>query len=147
MRATMLCVCLLSGIYLAAESRADGYDQWNPLRPQPPHLVLREHAAPQPLAVPQHPYPNQGHLNQGHLNQGQPSPSPSLPNRHSDLASRHSLKKDMAYVTGGRPPIPQATTQLQQKTPYSYGYFGAIEKRHWSMHFGSRQNFTRWTQR
>ncbi|QEG41790.1 hypothetical protein [Roseimaritima ulvae] len=142
MRPTVLCVCLCGALALAANCAAQGYDQWNPLRPQPPHLVLRQHAPPQPPAVP---------------DMSQPYDQPvvvapaaetrSAHERHADWAYRHGLKKDLEYVTGNRAPLPQATTALRQKTPYSYGYFGAMEKRHWTMHFGSRQSFTRWTQR
>lgn len=51
------------------------------------------------------------------------------------------------HVAGSRPPLPAATTLHLQKTPYSYGYFGAQGRRHWSLHYGHQQNYTQWTKR
>jgi len=40
--------------------------------------------------------------------------------------------------------IPQARQSPTWKTPYSYGYFGASGKRHWSLHHGNRDRATTW---
>ncbi|MCC9641784.1 hypothetical protein LOC71_05820 [Rhodopirellula sp. JC740] len=46
-----------------------------------------------------------------------------------------------------RPSIPNATIYPQWKTPYSYGYFGAEGKRHWSRQHGYRDRSLQWTLR
>ncbi|WP_153557568.1 hypothetical protein [Roseimaritima sediminicola] len=99
--------------------------------PQPPHLVLREHAPPRPPVPSTAPH---------HRHRGSPQ---TAHHWHEKLS--HAFDKDRAHVTGPRASVPQATTQLRQKTPYSYGYFGARNQRHWSLHYGSRQHATRWT--
>jgi len=40
--------------------------------------------------------------------------------------------------------VPQAQQKAAWKSPYSYGYFGASGKRHWSKHHGYRQRYTEW---
>lgn len=40
--------------------------------------------------------------------------------------------------------ILEARQSPSWKTPYSYGYFGASGKRHWSLHHGSRDRATTW---
>lgn len=87
-----------------------------------PHLVTRDHAPPR------YPPPSAG----GHS---------AAMNHHFSGASR------VANVRGPAPAIPEASTEIRRRTPYSYGYFGADHKQHWSLHFGARQNFTRWSRR
>ncbi len=87
-----------------------------------PHLVTREHAPPR--------YP------------------PASAGGDSATMKHHfSGASRVANVRGPAPAIPQAATEIRRRTPYSYGYFGADHKQHWSLHFGARQNFTRWSRR
>ncbi|KLU02371.1 hypothetical protein RISK_005437 [Rhodopirellula islandica] len=46
-----------------------------------------------------------------------------------------------------RPAIPAATVQPRWKTPYSYGYFGAEGKRHWSRQHGYNDRSLQWSLR
>ncbi|MFG0267961.1 MAG: hypothetical protein ACF8AM_22820, partial [Rhodopirellula sp. JB055] len=46
-----------------------------------------------------------------------------------------------------RPTIPAATVQPRWKTPYSYGYFGAEGKRHWSRQHGYNDRSLQWSLR
>ncbi len=40
--------------------------------------------------------------------------------------------------------LPLANQRETWKTPYSYGYFGASGRRHWSRHYGYRDRYTEW---
>jgi hypothetical protein len=40
--------------------------------------------------------------------------------------------------------LPEANQRETWKTPYSYGYFGASNKRHWTAHHGYRDRYTEW---
>lgn len=82
-----------------------------------PHLVLRPHA---PVSA----------------------TSPHAAGYYPSHAASHREN-----VAGPRPALPGATTLHLQKTPYSYGYFGASGRRHWSLHFGHQQSYTQWTKR
>lgn len=46
-----------------------------------------------------------------------------------------------------RPTIPAATVQPRWETPYSYGYFGAEGKRHWSRQHGYQDRSLQWSLR
>ncbi|WP_404305202.1 hypothetical protein [Neorhodopirellula lusitana] len=45
------------------------------------------------------------------------------------------------------PPIPEATVAPRWKAPYSYGYFGAEGKRHWTRQHGYRDRYLQWSLR
>ena len=47
-------------------------------------------------------------------------------------------------VVPGHPSLPGAGVDPVWKTPYSYGYFGAKSRRHWSVHHGYRDRSTQW---
>jgi hypothetical protein len=40
--------------------------------------------------------------------------------------------------------LPEANRRGTWKPPYSYGYFGAGNSRHWGLHFGYRDRYTEW---
>lgn len=100
--------------------------------PRVPHLVLREHAPARPDGW-QDPtakhqcYPGQHKLKHAY--------------------HKHLLHEENAYVTNPRATVPQANTIQRTKVPYSYGYFGAGNNRHWALHYGAKQDMTRWSKR
>ncbi|MEM9589624.1 MAG: hypothetical protein AAGA03_20240 [Planctomycetota bacterium] len=71
----------------------------------------------------------------------EPLPNPRAPKPHPTWEQLHRVKRSV----GATPPrIPQARERGTWKTPYSYGYFGAGSKRHWSVHHGYQDNATTW---
>lgn len=113
------------------------YDAWQPTRQPSPHLVLREHAAPQPA-------PRYLHGRRVLDMSPEGKHRRQLEQLHDSLDHLHPQRSE---VRGQRAAMPAARTQLLQKTPYSYGYFGATPRHHWSLHFGTRQKAKRWTRR
>lgn len=66
---------------------------------------------------------------------------------HHHAASHYPHPPHLAIKRRLQPPpatLPQAATQNVWKTPYSYGYFGASGKRHWSRHHGYRDRYIQW---
>ena len=107
-----------------------GWGLWQTRSPAP-HLVLRPHRSPTfPTANPQ---AAPGSLPHHHRSRQNPP---------GDAHHRHP-----EHVTGARPAIREAATRYRKKVPYSYGYFGAQEHRHWSLHHGHQQDRIEWVLR
>jgi hypothetical protein len=90
----------------------------------PPHQVI------EPPAVRR----DRDHLHRSH-HRGAPAP----PIHHPPLGTLHR------HLTSPRAIVPGAAERPVWKRPYSYGYFGARGKRHWSRHYGYRDRYTQWT--
>lgn len=63
------------------------------------------------------------------------------------LIPRPPLSSLLQRLPASAATIPEARQTPVWKQPYSYGYFGASGKRHWSKHHSYRDNDTRWTLR
>ncbi len=65
----------------------------------------------------------------------------------SRLIPRPPLSSLLQRIPAASGTIPEARRTPVWKQPYSYGYFGASGKRHWTKHHSYRDNDTRWTLR
>ncbi|PHQ32589.1 hypothetical protein [Rhodopirellula bahusiensis] len=140
---------------------------------QVPHVIIQ--APTPPKVTRKHGYaPNQysSHQQQGSMQHG---PQPSSGSLHPHLHHAHQ-KAAVAVAPLTHPPgvendpgakgpgrlgvgehwvknpqarqtIPAATVQPRWKTPYSYGYFGAEGKRHWSRQHGYQDRSLQWSLR
>jgi hypothetical protein len=155
--------------HLESMPPATGYPQFDhlgaPYVPAPPHLVLQ--------APPTTPAPHLGGGDErpgvgwetppmhGHTQSAMGSPHhsfsaaqhlPELPGVENDPSAAGPGRLGMGtHWLQARPPsrpmIPQATVAPTWKTPYSYGYFGAPSKRHWTRQNGYRDRSLQWTLR
>lgn len=103
-----------------------GWGMWQP-SPVAPHLVLRPHRQP-----------SWGEPSGGH------HASRAADHHHHP---RHDGHHRPEHVAGARAAVPEAETIYRKKVPYSYGYFGARENRHWSLHHGHQQDRIEWVLR
>lgn len=151
----------------------DGVPGFNPPA-QVPHVIIQAPSAPKKArnhgSVPANGYaPNQssGHSQHGHQ-QSAGSVHPHLQHAHqkakatmAPLTHPPGVENDPGAKGPGRlgvgehwvknpqtrPTIPAATVQPRWKTPYSYGYFGAEGKRHWSRQHGYQDRSLQWSLR
>ncbi|EMB16167.1 hypothetical protein [Rhodopirellula europaea] len=151
----------------------DGVPGFNPPA-QVPHVIIQAPAAPKNArnhgSVPANGYaPNRssGHSQHGHQ-QSAGSVHPHLQHAHqkakatmAPLTHPPGVENDPGAKGPGRlgvgehwvknpqtrPTIPAATVQPRWKTPYSYGYFGAEGKRHWSRQHGYQDRSLQWSLR
>lgn len=77
------------------------------------------------------------------------APTTKRPTPHHAAGTRHSSNHPPHLSLHRRvvpPPatLPSANRRETWKAPYSYGYFGASSKRHWTMHRGYRDRYTEW---
>lgn len=71
-------------------------------------------------------------------------PPTSSTDKHIDLG--HMLPSN-SNKTPAPPAIPQANRITGWKQPYSYGHFGAVHNRQWSIHRGHQNSHLQWTYR
>jgi hypothetical protein len=114
---------------------------WDMQPAAPAHTVIRP---PKPTATP-------GHAAGGHSGP-QPETSagsggsahidpPKYPLLDGYRSLHHAAVDGQAAIPGAAAP------KTAWKQPYSYGYFGASGKRHWSKHHGYRDRATEWRYR
>lgn len=103
------------------EPTVEGWGLWQPANA--PHLVLRPHR--QPSFEAPRPHGVRGH------------------SRDRTHGSQHRPE----HVGGPRPAVPEAATIYRRKVPYSYGYFGARERRHWAVQRGHQEDRIQWVLR
>ncbi len=77
------------------------------------------------------------------------TPVPHLVVRQQPYLDGQGRLVDPRYAGSHHDPvtIPGAASELRYRTPYSYGYFGARPKTHWSQHFGYLRQYNQWTKR
>jgi len=157
------------GVPAAAQGQDNRHWQFPAASQSAPHLVIQppqpvkhnRHNDPRsvPTTVPIHretvgggywnqpedlqtiPADNQALMDDGYV---QPGPSTSSTDKHIDLG--HMLPSN-PNKTPASPAIPQANRMTGWKQPYSYGHFGAVHNRQWSLHRGHQNSHLQWTYR
>lgn len=132
--------------WLAAPARAQQAVPLFPVHVAPPHEIIEPHAMPQAglwSGGGSHPEHKDGRHSDSGGRFGQPGDGIGS----TETFPRPPLTSVMQRFRPGPADLPAAQRRSVWKTPYSYGYFGAKSKRHWTSHHGYRDRYTQWSLR